>query len=76
MRVTELIKALGVSEGKVRNDLNALEDEGKLKRVHGGAVLIDQEHFQSNSFVRRYKENTAAKFVIARVAAKLIQDGD
>jgi DeoR/GlpR family transcriptional regulator of sugar metabolism len=35
LRVPELARALDVSEGTVRNDLKALEDEGKLKRVHG-----------------------------------------
>ena len=76
LRVPELAQALNVSEGTVRNDLNALEDEGRLKRVHGGAVLNDQDQFQNNSFVRRYKQNVSAKFVIAREAALLVKDGD
>ena len=76
LRVPELAQALNVSEGTVRNDLNALEDEGRLKRVHGGAVLNDQGEFQNNSFVRRYKQNAAAKLAIAREAALLVKDGD
>ena len=76
LRVPELAQALDVSEGTVRNDLNALEGEGRLKRVHGGAVLNDQGQFQNNSFVRRYKENVAAKLAIAREAAVLVNDGD
>ena len=60
LRVPEIARALDVSEGTVRNDLNALEDEGRLRRVHGGAVLDHQDPFQNNSFVRRYKENVAA----------------
>jgi DeoR/GlpR family transcriptional regulator of sugar metabolism len=71
-----LAKALDVSEGTVRNDLNALEAEGRLKRVHGGAVLTEQDQFQNNSFVRRYKSNVAAKLAIAREAATLVKDGD
>jgi DeoR/GlpR family transcriptional regulator of sugar metabolism len=71
-----LAQALNVSEGTVRNDLNALEDEGRLKRVHGGAVLNDQDQFQNNSFMLRYKQNVAAKFAIAREAAILVNDGD
>jgi len=65
-----------VSEGTVRNDLNALESEGRLKRVHGGAVLTDQEQFQNISFVRRYRQNAPAKLAIAREAAFLVMDGD
>lgn len=76
LRVPELAKMLDVSEGTVRNDLNALESTGLLRRVHGGAVLEDQDHFQNNSFMRRYKQNAAAKLAIARQAALLIQDGD
>ena len=76
LRVPELAKVLDVSEGTVRNDLNALENEGRLKRVHGGAVLNNQDTFQNNSFVRRYKENVAAKIAIAREAATLVKDGD
>ena len=76
LRVPELAQALDVSEGTVRNDLNALEEEGKLKRVHGGAVLNEQDQFQNNSFVRRFKQNPAAKLAIAQEAAVLVNDGD
>ncbi len=75
LRVPELAVALEVSEGTVRNDLNALEQQGVLKRVHGGAVL-QQDQFQNASFIRRYEQNAAAKLVIAREAAALVHDGD
>jgi DeoR family transcriptional regulator, fructose operon transcriptional repressor len=76
LRVPEIARALKVSEGTVRNDLNALEGEGRLKRVHGGAVLNEQDQFQNNSFMRRYHQNVAAKLAIAREAALLVMDGD
>ena len=76
LRVPELALALNVSEGTVRNDLNALEEQGLLMRVHGGAVLNQQTQFQNNSFVRRYQQNAAAKLAIAREAAVLVNDGD
>jgi DeoR/GlpR family transcriptional regulator of sugar metabolism len=76
LRVPEIAKGLGVSEGTIRNDLNALEEEGRLKRVHGGAILNDQSQFQNNSFVRRYNQSVAAKLSIAREAAFLVKDGD
>jgi DeoR family fructose operon transcriptional repressor len=41
LRVFELATILDVSEGTVRNDLNALEMEGQVTRVHGGAILRD-----------------------------------
>jgi DeoR/GlpR family transcriptional regulator of sugar metabolism len=76
LRVPELAQALNVSEGTVRNDLNALEEEGRLRRVHGGAVLNNQDQFQNNSFVRRYKQSVSAKLMITREAALLVRDGD
>lgn len=76
LRVPELALALNVSEGTVRNDLNALEQQGTLMRVHGGAVLNQQDQFQNNSFMRRYQQHAAAKLAIAREAAVLVNDGD
>jgi DeoR/GlpR family transcriptional regulator of sugar metabolism len=76
LRVLELAQVLDVSEGTVRNDLNALEEEGSLKRVHGGAVLNDQDQFKNNSFLLRFQKNAAAKLAIAREAAVLVEDGD
>src|SRR6185503_15990671 len=76
LRVPELALALDVSEGTVRNDLNALEQQGALMRVHGGAVINQHDQFQNNSFVRRYQQNAAAKLAIAREAAVLVNDGD
>lgn len=76
LRVPELAIALNVSEGTVRNDLNALEQQALLIRVHGGAVLHQQGQFQNNSFFRRYQEHSAAKLAIAREAAVLVNDGD
>lgn len=76
LRVTELAKALGVSEGTVRNDLNALEQQGRLTRVHGGAVLNEQPQFPSSSFSIRYHKEAAEKMKLARQAALLVNDGD
>jgi DeoR/GlpR family transcriptional regulator of sugar metabolism len=74
LSVPELAMTLDVSDGTVRNDLNALELQGLLTRVHGGAVLNQQDQFQNNSFIRRYQQNAAAKLAIAREAAALVSD--
>lgn len=76
LRVPELAKVLGISEGTVRNDLNALEEEGWLQRVHGGAVLSEQTQFHSNSYKLRFQKNADAKLAIAREASVLVKDGD
>jgi len=74
LSVPELAAVLDVSEGTVRNDLDALEQQGLLTRVHGGAVLHQQDQFQNNSFIRRYQQDSAAKLAIAREAAALVSD--
>lgn len=76
VRVPELAAMLEVSEGTIRNDLNALAAEGKLRRVHGGAVLITPDPFLNNSFYHRHEQNIAKKLSIAREAAMLVNDGD
>ncbi len=76
MRVPQIARALGVSEGTVRNDLNALNQGGRLTRVRGGAVINEPDTFQNNSFRLRYHEHAAAKLAIAREAAVLVNDGD
>ena len=37
--VTQLSKALFISEPSVRRDLQSLEAQNLIKRIHGGAVL-------------------------------------
>lgn len=76
LRVPEIASALDVSTGTVRNDLNALEAEGRLTRFHGGAVLAERRAFNSASFIDRHRERALEKDVIARCAAQLVQDGD
>ena len=76
LRVPEIGKMLNISEGTVRNDLNALQGEGRLTRFHGGAVLIEHQNFSNTSFSSRHQEHAAEKGSIARAASELVQDGD
>jgi DeoR family fructose operon transcriptional repressor len=75
LRVPEIAKATGVSEGTVRNDLNALEGDGYLTRMHGGAVLVERSSQFDLSFGERYQEQQASKLAIARTVACLVEDG-
>lgn len=76
LRVPELAQVLGVSEGTVRNDLNALEVDGQVTRVHGGAILHRQNSFHNVSFQARRQQQIAEKMLIAQCAAELVEDGD
>ena len=40
VRVEDLRKDLKVSVATVRRDLEAMEDEGRVRRVHGGAISM------------------------------------
>lgn len=73
-RAPDLAKALGVSKGTIRNDLNALEEEGLLTRVHGGAILKQQPYQFDSSFGIRFQNHAESKLAIARAAAKLVED--
>lgn len=41
VQVEDLVKVLGVSKMTVHRDLDALEADGRLRKVHGGAALTD-----------------------------------
>ena len=44
-KVTELAKLVAVTEETIRRDLEKLESDGLLKRMHGGAMAIRQVPF-------------------------------
>jgi len=69
--VTALADEFGVSEMTVRRDLQALASDGKLERVHGGAVNVESERPFSEIVVERLE----AKDRIGRAAAALVEDG-
>jgi DeoR/GlpR family transcriptional regulator of sugar metabolism len=69
--VTALADEFGVSEMTVRRDLQALAHDGKLERVHGGAVSVESERPFSEIAVERLE----AKDRIGRAAAALVEDG-
>ncbi len=75
LRVPEIARATGVSEGTVRNDLNALEEDGRLTRMHGGAVLAEMSPQFGLSFGQRYIDNQDSKITIAKKVAGLVEDG-
>lgn len=75
VQVADLAAAFGVSMVTVRNDLDALERAGKLRRTHGGAVSLHRKLTVSVQD-RRVNVNAAAKQAIAKAAISLVDDGD
>jgi DeoR/GlpR family transcriptional regulator of sugar metabolism len=68
---SDLSQEMDVSEDTIRRDLNELSDDGKVIKVHGGAL--------SKSFHLSLKSSNVysldKKKIIARKAADLIKDG-
>lgn len=73
--VTELAELFDVSPMTIRRDLQALEDQGLVESVHGGARSSLQSPFEL-SFAQRELVDADAKRVIGRLAASLVSDGE
>lgn len=75
-QVKELAEYQQVSEATIRRDLIDLENQGSIKRTHGGAVIVTH----STSFERVYQEKmgmqAAEKKRIGLAALSCINDGD
>jgi DeoR/GlpR family transcriptional regulator of sugar metabolism len=70
-----LRKRLKASESTLRRDLMALEQEGVLKRVHGGALAVAEREPQGYDFGWQSGRMSEAKARIARATASLVEDG-
>lgn len=69
--ITDLQKALGVSEMTIRRTLNGMAAEGLLRRVHGGAVL-DAVWDKERTFRLRKVERLEVKGKLAEQAVSLL----
>jgi ribose transport system substrate-binding protein len=81
IKVTQMANLLDVSAGTVRNDLNALEEAQKVRRVRGGAVLLEPtlDHYPLDGGPQAAGGDVAsaeAKRRIARWAAETVEEGD
>jgi len=73
--VAELVKKFQITETSIRRDLLLLEEDKRLKRVHGGAVSIS-DNFRSETFSEKGKLHIQAKEKIGKYAVELIQQGN
>jgi len=71
--VDHLAEELGVSTHTVRRDLNALCEQTKLRRLHGGAEFVDG--CANMPYASRTVLHFEAKARIARVVADIVPDG-
>jgi len=75
VKVSELVDQLGVSDMTIRRDLSALERQGMLHKVHGGAVLYAEPSTSEPGFEAKSARRLAEKEAIAARAATLVAPG-
>jgi DeoR/GlpR family transcriptional regulator of sugar metabolism len=74
--VTDLSDYFGVSAVTIRNDLALLEQQGRLVRTHGGAMVRSDLGLEPPAFALRKEQHLAEKERIGQAAAALVRDGD
>ena len=75
--VAELAQILDTSESTIRRDLSALDEQGKLRKVFGGATSINRPHgVYEDAVSDREKLMAAEKTMIAEYCAKTVNDSD
>ena len=72
--VEALASALGVSRETVRRDLGELAEQGRVRKVHRGAVLPDAH--REGAFAARLTQALPEKRAAAQAAAALFQGGE
>ena len=74
VRVSDLAAALSVSEMTVRRDLDVLDSQDLLRKVHGGAVTRHHRGEEPKSS-EKARVRRAEKMAIGHAAAGLVGDG-
>ncbi|MCW2309003.1 DeoR/GlpR family DNA-binding transcription regulator [Rhodobium gokarnense] len=73
-QVDELASHFGVSRMTVHRDLKILEDQGIVRRVHGG-VTVHSSNLEDSTFLYRSLLADAEKDALARAAVQLVEPG-
>ena len=78
VKLPKLCELLDASESTVRRDLTELDERGLIKKVHGGAIAVDDCAFNlvEQDVESKSKMSTEEKIAIARYAASLVDDRD
>lgn len=76
IQVSDIKDKLGVTEMTIRRDLKELEDQGILRRIHGGATSVDLLSTKEFSHNEKTKRNIKEKQEIAQKIAGMIEDNE
>jgi DeoR/GlpR family transcriptional regulator of sugar metabolism len=75
LSVAGIVEQFRVSEATARRDLETLAEQGKLQRVHGGALSIKQAPPEA-PLLQREQEQFFEKQRMGQAAAALVQEGE
>lgn len=73
--VTDLARRFHTSLITIRKDLEALHQQGRIQRAHGGALPVDAEALRDPSLLEKERLHRKEKLRIATAAARLVQSG-
>ncbi|MBQ7347240.1 MAG: DeoR/GlpR transcriptional regulator [Clostridia bacterium] len=73
--ISEMAEHFAVSAETVRRDLNVICADGRIKKVHGGAVAV-RPLMRDDSYEVRLEKRVREKREIGKRAARLIEDND
>jgi DeoR family ulaG and ulaABCDEF operon transcriptional repressor len=77
--IGQLVELLNASDATIRRDINALAEQGQLKRVRGGAESVQprfETHLAGIPFSLSQSMNASQKRDIAHAAAEMVEPGD
>ena len=75
-QIHELAEKFHVSEATVRRDLDDLDQQGALKRTHGGAIKVDRSTAYESMYSEKIGQMLEEKHRIAKSAAQMVHTGD
>ena len=75
MLVCDLALEMATSEMTIRRDLKALEAEGLVRRIHGGALLVPSRAYEP-TFREKSHQFVEEKRRIGAAAAAMVEPGD
>jgi len=75
VKTSELIERFGVSFETIRRDLDYLEREGFLRRIHGGATLPASDYQKELPFTVREAKRVHEKRQLVKYAVRYVEEG-
>jgi DeoR/GlpR family transcriptional regulator of sugar metabolism len=75
LSVADICEQFAVSEATARRDLEVLAGQGKVQRVHGGAIALTQAP-PEQPILQRQSDQALEKVRIGQAAAALVRDGE